>query len=393
MRNRFALFKYSTENIGDEIQSIAARRFLPEVDDYIDRDKLNEFKADKSTKLIMNGWYNRNPKSWPPKVDSQLNPLLVSMHVSLKDKEVVKAFLSPESREFLNKFGPVGARDKATEQFFVKHDIPSYFSGCVTLTLQKDPDIKKQDFILAVDVSKEVVETIKQRTKRPVIELSVYHFPYLSREDRFFAAEYILGLYQSAAAVITTRLHATLPSLAFETPVLLVKDDTKYEVDRYAGLSELARTATEQEFIDSPKLFNVDKPTKNPTKYLKVRKELIKKCSDYTGFDNSKTFRTVKLDDTMFDPRFVRVFAFGWSSTFSKALLEGDVAWRDRQMEDLRQILDKERHKTKTLKEVVKKRENDISKLKQQINEIYNSRSWRYTAFLRKIRDFSFSKK
>lgn len=34
---KYALFSYSTENIGDEIQSIAASRFLPQIDYYINR--------------------------------------------------------------------------------------------------------------------------------------------------------------------------------------------------------------------------------------------------------------------------------------------------------------------------------------------------------------------
>ena len=378
MADKFALFEYNTENIGDEVQSIAARRFLPKVDYYIDRDNLSNFKSDYPVKLIMNGWYNRNPKSWPPRADSNIEPLLISMHVSQKDKQVVKSFLSPDSVEFLKKNGPVGARDKTTEEFFIKHNIPSYFSGCVTLTLQRDPEIKKRDFILAVDVSKKVVETIKQRTNRPVIEISVYHFPYLSREERLFVAEYFLSLYQSAAAVITTRLHAMLPSLAFETPVLLIKDNQKYEAKRYEGLAELVRSATEKEFINSPDIFKFDKPTKNPTKYKKIRDSLIKKCSDFTGFNNDKTFRTIELGDNMFDIRFIRAFAFGWSSTFPKALLEGDVAWHDRQIEDLKDILKREQKKNQSLNDQIKS-------LNQELNDVYNSKSWRYTEFFRGI--------
>lgn len=389
MADKFALFEYNTENIGDEVQSIAARRFLPKVDYYIDRDNLSNFKSDHSVKLIMNGWYNRNPKSWPPRADSNIEPLLISMHVSQKDKQVVKSFLSPDSVEFLKKNGPVGARDKTTEEFFIKHNIPSYFSGCVTLTLQRDPEIKKRDFILAVDVSKKIVETIKQRTNRPVIEISVYHFPYLSREERFFVAEYFLSLYQSAAAVITTRLHAMLPSLAFETPVLLIKDNKKYEAKRYAGLMELVRSATEQEFINSSGIFKLDNPTKNPSKYKKIRESIIEKCSNFTGFNNDKTFRTIELSDGMFDVRFVRAFAFGWSSTFPKALLEGDVAWRDQQVEDLRTILDEERKKAKHVEESLRKEINKqtayAKELNEQLNCLYSSKSWRYTAFFRSI--------
>lgn len=378
MADKFALFEYSTENIGDEIQSIAARRFLPKVDYYVDRDRLSSFSSDSPVRLIMNGWYNRNPESWPPRSDSKIEPLLVSMHVSQKDKQVVKSFLSSDSIEFLKKNGPVGARDKSTEEFFSKHGIPSYFSGCVTLTLQRDPEIKKRDFILAIDVSKKVIDAIKQRTNRPIVEISVYHFPYLSREERFFVAEYFLSLYQSAAAVVTTRLHAMLPSLAFETPVLLIKDNQKYEAKRYEGLAELVRSATEEEFINSLDIFKFDKPTKNPIKYKKIRESLIKKCSDFTGFNNDRTFRTVKLDDSMFDIRFIRAFAFGWSSTFPKALLEGDVAWRDRQIEDLKDILKIEQKKSRILNDQIK----DLS---QELNDVYNSKSWRYTEFFRSI--------
>lgn len=53
---KYGLFKYETENIGDEIQSIAARRFLPSVDTYIDRDRLGEYCPDEETKIITNGW-------------------------------------------------------------------------------------------------------------------------------------------------------------------------------------------------------------------------------------------------------------------------------------------------------------------------------------------------
>ena len=66
MEYKFALLNYSTENIGDEVQSIAARRFLPRIDEYVDRDKLAEWEPNQPTKLIMNGWYNRDPKGWPP---------------------------------------------------------------------------------------------------------------------------------------------------------------------------------------------------------------------------------------------------------------------------------------------------------------------------------------
>ena len=169
-----------------------------------------------------------------------------------------------------------------------------------------------------------------------------------------------------------------LPSLAFETPILLIKDNKKYEAKRYAGLMELVRSATEQEFINSSGIFKLDNPTKNPSKYKKIRESIIEKCSNFTGFNNDKTFRTVELSDSMFDIRFIRAFAFGWSSTFPKALLEGDVAWRDRQIEDLTATLEVEQKKNQTIKV-------QIEKLDRELSRVYGSKSWRYTAFFRSI--------
>ncbi|MBS8071164.1 hypothetical protein F6P74_06430 [Streptococcus suis] len=48
---KYALFSYSTENIGDEIQSIAASRFLPQIDYYINRDYMNDFKPDTDEQI------------------------------------------------------------------------------------------------------------------------------------------------------------------------------------------------------------------------------------------------------------------------------------------------------------------------------------------------------
>lgn len=66
---KYALLTYSIENVGDDIQSIAARRFLPRVDYYIDRDQIGEWKnndKNETVKLIANGWYMRDPFKWPP---------------------------------------------------------------------------------------------------------------------------------------------------------------------------------------------------------------------------------------------------------------------------------------------------------------------------------------
>ena len=54
---KYGLLKYDENkrffNVGDNIQSLAAKQFLPKVDEFLNREKLGEYKCEK-TKLIMN---------------------------------------------------------------------------------------------------------------------------------------------------------------------------------------------------------------------------------------------------------------------------------------------------------------------------------------------------
>jgi glycosyltransferase involved in cell wall biosynthesis len=77
-QTRFALLAYNkTNNLGDEIQSIAARQFLPAADYYIDREALDAFSPapDQEVRLIMNGWFCHRPERWPP--SPSIRPLLI----------------------------------------------------------------------------------------------------------------------------------------------------------------------------------------------------------------------------------------------------------------------------------------------------------------------------
>ena len=77
---KYGALKFNSTNIGDEIQSIAAQRFLPQVDYYIFREQMNKFTTADSekVKLIMNSWYMWRPENFPP--SDSIDPLLISMH-------------------------------------------------------------------------------------------------------------------------------------------------------------------------------------------------------------------------------------------------------------------------------------------------------------------------
>ena len=119
-------------NIGDYIQALASSQFLPQIDGFIDREKLKDYDGEEC-KLIMNGWYMHNAQQWPP--SSKIIPFYVAVHFNstVKDK-----LLSDESIAYLKKYEPIGCRDTNTVKLLQSKGVNAYFSGCMTLTLGRN---------------------------------------------------------------------------------------------------------------------------------------------------------------------------------------------------------------------------------------------------------------
>jgi hypothetical protein len=58
-----------------------------------------------------------------------LRPIFVSFHCNKRD------LLTPAAVEYLRRYGPVGCRDWTTVHLLASMDIPAFFSGCVTTTI------------------------------------------------------------------------------------------------------------------------------------------------------------------------------------------------------------------------------------------------------------------
>ena len=225
---KYGLMYYkSTDNIGDDIQTYAAMKFLPHIDYYIDRENLSCFVPDKKeyVSMIMNGWFIHNKLAWPP--SPYINPLLISMHFKvLEETDVGDAYLKDFGGDFLKQYGPVGARDFETIKRLENNNIDAYFSGCMTLTLEKFCKIKKKKKICLVDVSNDVISKVKENTNYEIEVLSHTLNPRdaekKSINERMNDVEKILKKYQESKLVITTRLHVALPSLALGTPVIVL---------------------------------------------------------------------------------------------------------------------------------------------------------------------------
>lgn len=243
------LFWQNTINIGDDIQTYAQKRFLPHIDYLVDREHLSFFQSEGHEKVacIMNGWYlHSEGMAWPPSKD--IVPLLTSMHFS----PALSFFKSSDENsaeiDYLRKNGPVGCRDQTTMQQLQEKNVPVYFSGCMTLTLEPFADVQKNGKVLLVDVD----DSIRQYLESKQIEAEVCGHENqllgeMSFDTRMAQVEQRLRYYQAAKLVITSRLHCCLPCLALGTPVLLVYEGK--EKERYEGLLEYLYVVKGEEIL------------------------------------------------------------------------------------------------------------------------------------------------
>jgi hypothetical protein len=277
---RFGLQSYhNAHNLGNEIQVLAARAFLPRVDCILVSDFWDDTlaRSNESIAVIMNGWYAHRPEGWPP--PDNVVPYLVSIHISEHAIEgwsklgiAPPAYFLGECSEYLKQWGPVGARDLYTLDLLQKNGIPSYFSGCLTLTLGKTKNGNRNDYVACVDLPEQALLEVRRRTSRPIVALT--HFDTTGdTEDRLAKAQTLLDTYQSAHCVITTRLHCAMPCLALETPVLLL--DEAPDQYRFSGLNLLVRHCSTAQFTSSRGHFDLEYPLPNDLDYLKYRNSLM----------------------------------------------------------------------------------------------------------------------
>lgn len=414
---KFGLMKYSyTTNLGNEIQSIAARRFLPKVDYYIEHEKLNLFQSPKKVKLIMNGWYFDCLKSWPP--SDSIDPLLISMHFNASD-DVKKVLSSKESEDFFSSYGPVGCRDYSTLNFLNELGIDAYYSGCLTLTLEKTSPKTHRKYIVVNCYDDEIIDFLKTKTNLPIYDIhqeSFFSFDkrFLKREarsyyltsffdynEKFFLAENILKLYENAHCVITDRVHCAFPCLAFKTPVLFF-NSAKFEPNRFKGIDELVSVSNFQEYKTNYDMFDVENPPKNSDKYLRIKKDLIKKTKKFTGHlsdsyelyfddDEIRNFQTNLLTAASRESRKYMIDARNLSNNYETKISDKDksieyfrnsVFEKDRIIGDYEDLINQ---KNKT----IENQNKTIEKQKMLINEMQKSISWKLTKPIRKWEEYS----
>ena len=274
---RFGLLTYQTSNLGDFIQSLAARKFLPRVDRYIDREALDEAGPieGQPVRLIMNGWFSHRPDKWPP--SPFVDPLLISVHITnnpepgseMRAREHFAR--SPQVLRYLQRHGPIGARDHDTLAWLRSFGIDSYYSGCLTLTLDR-PAVAREPFIVLNEVPEAVAMKVQSATDLPIRHTSHEDTVTVGTDPRFERAAALIDLYARASCVVTTRMHGALPCLAMGTPALLL--ETAWDPYRFAGLRDLVHHGSVEDFLSGRVDYDVGNQPSNPATYLPLRDEL-----------------------------------------------------------------------------------------------------------------------
>ncbi|NMP25679.1 polysaccharide pyruvyl transferase family protein [Rahnella sp. SAP-1] len=324
MNNKFGVMTYESDiyvkrnwiNLGDYVQSTAARQFLTSVDSLIPRDHMNDYKGD-IVKMIMNAWYMDIPQNFPP--SDKIDPLYVSIHIN---STIADAFFTPASLAHLKKFEPIGCRDFYTRDLLKSKGIDAYYSGCMTLTLGETYKRDKvTDDVYFIDVmydSMTLPELIRKplRFGKRILNGRAFEFnhrnrvlnkyfqpdlikkarfetqivPYISASEGFKRADDFLRRLANAKLVVTSRIHTALPCLAMGTPVIFVNGGFKNKVDncRFDGLFDFfnridvdAKGNATANFSFSGEKIGMNTKLENKKLHIEYAKQLIGKCSDF----------------------------------------------------------------------------------------------------------------
>lgn len=375
-----------TTNLGDDIQTYANMKLLPHVDYIINREDIYKFKPvdEKPVAVVMAAWWMWNKWCWPP--SKYILPYFTGFHYS--DNKAAKQagcpvgylFLTGTGKKYLNNYGPVGCRDYYTRDNLRKLGIEADFTGCITLALPEQKRIKpEKEYVCLVDVAKPVEKKVREQLKDTDIEVKVITHTVLMEdqlatpfEQRMEKAEELLTLYQNAKCVITRRLHAALPCLAMDVPVLLAMKNAKSI--RFNPYAEWLNYCVPINYVRGECDYDITNPPANPTAYREYRDKIIKSVESFVK--KCESLGDVDTDDI---DRFKK-------SDISVAI------WRNRKMKKTAEIWEKELNGDLTEDEIAKNNELKAQIRKNRFkfrtqNKIYDKLLLRYLAQARRIYD------
>lgn len=224
-------------NLGDDIQSIAAAKLMPGVDGFVNREEL--MAVDAPAVVSMNGYFMHS-NNWPP--SKYVIPVFYSFHIT---NSAIKTICSPEGIKYLQRWQPIGCRDRGTAEILKSYGVDAYFSKCVTLTFPKrksSPQREGDVFIVGVEKKSLMRNIIPREIRRNAIHVdqAEVRLPIYDSKLKRDMAEEVLKQYEiNARLVITTKIHCAMPCAAMGIPVVFLCDEENKDDHRIKLIEEI----------------------------------------------------------------------------------------------------------------------------------------------------------
>lgn len=257
-RDCFAGFEYrGLNNLGDNIQSIATERLLPEkIVRRFDRDTLSYAHPSEPMKIVMNGWFSHRPQTCLP-LEPNLEPVFWGFHIT--DYNDSWAYFSrKEVIAYLKRYEPIGCRDPYTADRLSQLGVETFVSYCLTLTLPKRDCQVEEGKVVIVDAER--VPLPAELKEQTVCYTHLIRGKNREAIKRAYA-RLMLDMYRTKARlVVTTRLHCLLPCIAMGIPVVFFNNPNDYRISWVKDIGVEIHTLQEIEQVDwNPVPIDIDK--------------------------------------------------------------------------------------------------------------------------------------
>ena len=161
-----------------------------------------------------------------------LQPIFISFHCNKR------SLLTPEALDYLRRHGPIGCRDWTTVDILLSVDVPAFFSGCMTTTVNTlFPDLPEGPTtngpVGYVDVPASLVRPNGVRYKHSDDAIRFRSFS----TNVYDAVDRLETYRRDHPALVTSRLHAWLPSRSIGVPVEFTPSN-RSDI-RFAGLIDI----------------------------------------------------------------------------------------------------------------------------------------------------------
>lgn len=218
--------KQSPRNLGDDVQGLAALRFLPSTDAWLDRDNPQEAAGGPEVFAFHNGWFTWRPDRFPP--PDNVRPFWIALHCATPH------LLTAAMLRHLKAHEPIGARDLHTLALLRSAGVHAYWSGCLTATLPRY-DGPRSDEILMMDVQRKMVRYVPRAVRRRAHKLSNDVKHPVDPAARMDLCRRLVERLSKARLVVTSRLHVAIPCAAVGTPCVMLHAKVNSDI-RFGGI-------------------------------------------------------------------------------------------------------------------------------------------------------------